>query len=50
MEDFIKILSLPFVLLRQEFTVWGYTFSLWQIFILSCLAGIAGYIIKHIFE
>lgn len=50
MEEFVQLLSLPFVLLKQEITLFGFTFSLWQIIMLSCVASVAGYIIRKIFE
>ena len=50
MDDFLNLFSLIFSLLRQEFTVWGFTFSIWQIIVLYCFAGIVGYFIRGLFD
>lgn len=49
MQDLLDVLSLSFNLVQQEFTIYGFTFSIWQVIILSCLASIIGYIIRKIF-
>lgn len=50
MEDFALVIENVFRFLSINITLWGYTFSLWQIFLFDGLAGIVGYVIFRIFS
>lgn len=40
MSIFGQILSSGMSLLKISFTIWGHTFSMWQVFVFSIVAGI----------
>lgn len=45
--DFMKVI---FDFVATEFTIWGFTFSYWQVIILSCVAGMVGWFICEVFS
>lgn len=47
--SFVSFMKMIFNFVDTEFTIWGFTFSYWQIIVLSCLAGIVGYFIYEAF-
>lgn len=49
MEVLIYLFEPVLMILRHEFEIFGYTISFLQIFILSCLSGIAGIAISKLF-
>ena len=49
MEDFAALLSVTYQIFALEFTLYGFTFSLWQVFAFSAVAGIVGRILAEVF-
>ena len=49
MEDFAALLSVTYRIFALEFTLCGFTFSLWQVFAFSAVAGIAGKLLAEVF-
>lgn len=49
MEDFANLIALIVDFLKIDFTLWGFTFSLWSVFIWGILATLALWTIKKIF-
>ena len=48
-QEFVSFMNLIIEFLKIEFTIFGVTFSYWQVIILSCLAGIVGYFLSNFF-
>ncbi len=49
MEDFAALLSWTLRIFDLQFTLYGFTFSLWEVFLFSAAAGIAGKILGEVF-
>ena len=49
MEEFANLITCVVNFLKIEFTLWGYTFSLWSVFIWGILATITIWTIKKVF-
>lgn len=49
MEDFAALMSVTYRIFALEFTLYGFTFSLWQVFVFSAVAGIVGKILAEVF-
>ncbi len=45
MEIFGNILSSAFSLFRMDFTIFGFTFSFWEVFVFCFVVGLLTYII-----
>lgn len=50
MNEFVQFMGLIIDFCMQEFTIYGYTFSYWQVIILVCLAGLIGVLLRGIFD
>lgn len=48
MELFGTVLKLTMNLFCMEFTLLGFTFSFWQVFVFSIVAGIVGWILGEV--
>lgn len=40
MNDLINIYQLIYTAMRVPITIWGYTITLWQVFVFSCLFSV----------
>ena len=49
MEDFAALLSVTYRIFALEFTLYGFTFSLWEVFLFSAVVGIVARILGEIF-
>ena len=49
MEDFSAALSAALALFKMEFTLWGFTFSFWEVFCFVVIASIIAWIIGEVF-
>lgn len=49
MELFGTLLSLVMDLFQMEFTLYGFTFSFWQVFVFDIVVGIIAWIIMEVF-
>lgn len=49
MEIFGTVLSLVMGLFQTEFTLYGFTFSFWQVFVFTTVASIVGGILWEVF-
>lgn len=47
--DFGAMISATLQLFSVEFTLYGFTFSFWEVFLFSIAAGITVWILAHIF-
>lgn len=47
--DFGAMLSATLQLFSMEFTIYGFTFSLWEVFLFDIVAGIVAWILCRIF-
>lgn len=50
LEQFVDFMKMIFDFVRMEFTIWGFTFSYWQVIILSILASLVGVFIHRVFN
>lgn len=50
MEDFAALISTARSLMGFPLTLFGFTFSFWDIFIWSIIAGVVIYVIVRLFE
>lgn len=50
METFGKVLSVTLELFKKEFTIWGFTFSWWEVFVFTLVAVILGHVIGGYFS
>ena len=48
-EDIGLVLSAVMQLFKLEFTLYGFTFSWWEVFVFSIVAGIIGWILWEVF-
>lgn len=49
MEDFAALMTWTLRIFDLHFTLYGFTFSLWQVFAFSAVAGIVGRILAEVF-
>lgn len=49
MDEFGSMMETVLSLFQMEFTIFGFTFSLWQVFLFDIVAGIIGFLIYHFF-
>ncbi len=49
MELFGQLLTMVLDLLLVEFTIFGFTFSFWQVFVFDIVAGIVAWILSEVF-
>ncbi len=49
MELFGQLLTMVLDLLQVEFTIFGFTFSFWQVFVFDIVAGIVAWILSEVF-
>lgn len=49
MEDFFAVINATVDLFKLEFTIYGFTFSLWQVLLFSVAVGIICFIISEVF-
>lgn len=49
MDEFANLIECVINMLKIEFTLWGFTFSLWSVFIWGILATLVVWTIKKIF-
>ena len=47
--DFVALLSGTYQLFTHDFTLYGFTFSFWQVFLFSAVSGIIGKILAEVF-
>ena len=50
MEIFGSILSVTLELFRHDINVFGFTFSFWEVFVFSLVAGVLAYVIGGFFS
>jgi len=50
MNAFVELMNLVFSLVKYEFVIDGFTFSVWQVIVLVCLASIIGKMISGLFS
>lgn len=50
MEYFQIFMSKIFDFMKVPITVWGFTFSYWDIFLLTILASLIGYFVREVFD
>ena len=49
MEMFALLMEKTFALFKTPLTLWGFTFSFWEIFVFSIVAGLVTWILYTIF-
>ena len=50
MEHFISLMTQIINFMKTPFTIWGYSFSFWGVFMLFMILSIATWFISEIFE
>lgn len=50
MEQILAIFTMILDFLKTDYSIYGMTFSFWQLFVLGCLAVILGMILHAIFS
>lgn len=50
MQNLMDLFSIVFDLVNREFTIFEFTFSYWQVIVLTCVASVIGLVISKIFE
>lgn len=49
LSDVSLLLTTVYNLFRIEFTLYGFTFSMWQVFLFTIVAGLVGWLISEVF-
>ena len=50
MENFIRLMNLIIEYMKNPFTIWGYTFSFWGMFMLSAILSVVFWFVSQIFN
>lgn len=50
MNDFAALISATVEIMRQPFTIWGFTLNFWDIMLWSLIAGIIVWLIVRFFD
>lgn len=50
MSDFGSILSAAYALMDMDFSIYGFTFSFWDVFLWSAIAGIIIIVVRRILD
>lgn len=48
MDDFKFLLEVTLDILKTEFTLWGFTFSFWEVFVFAVIASVVCWIISYL--
>ena len=49
MEAVKQLFDVTLMFMQHDMTVFGFTFSYWDILMFSCVAGIIGYVLSRVF-
>lgn len=49
LSDISTLLTAVYDLFRIEFTLYGFTFSMWQVFVFTIVAGLIGWLLSEVF-
>ena len=50
MENFIQLMTQIIEFMKKPFTIWGYTFSFWGVFMLMMILSVVMWFISEVFE